>query len=209
MDDDQVPAEKRCTKCGEVNPLDEFHRDPKAPGGRSARCAQCRNAASRRWHVNNLEKANAYGRRWAKENREKHAAKSKRWRDRHLEYDREKKRRWAQENPEKQRIKVARRRAKKLGAETDGHSLADLHAYWEATGIDKKVCYYCDGPVEKWKTSEGDHMLAISREGPDVVENLVPCCKSCNSSKHDRLLFDEWVPPNCRDEQPQLLPTED
>jgi hypothetical protein len=28
---------------------------------------------------------------------------------------------------------------------------------------------------------------------------LMPCCRSCNASKSDRLLHVEWTPPNMRE----------
>lgn len=37
-----------------------------------------------------------------------------------------------------------------------------------------------------------DHVEPTSRGGEDVQENVVPCCRPCNSSKGDMLLL-EWV----------------
>lgn len=31
-----------------------------------------------------------------------------------------------------------------------------------------------------------DHVIAISRGGPDVLLNCVPCCSRCNSSKSSK-----------------------
>lgn len=59
-------------------------------------------------------------------------------------------------------------------------------AYWKAQGIPLD-CVYCGGPFE-----HVDHVLPVSRGGTDDVENLVPSCTSCNTSKGDRLL-DEWL----------------
>ncbi len=41
---------KRCTLCGEVKPLNEFHRACDRPDGRHSRCAACRNAIEHRAH---------------------------------------------------------------------------------------------------------------------------------------------------------------
>lgn len=38
---------KPCTKCGEIKPLDDFHRHHARPDGRVAQCKACKNAADR------------------------------------------------------------------------------------------------------------------------------------------------------------------
>lgn len=40
---------KQCTKCGEVKPLDEFHRKKSNKDGRNSTCVKCRNVTTRRW----------------------------------------------------------------------------------------------------------------------------------------------------------------
>jgi 5-methylcytosine-specific restriction endonuclease McrA len=46
-------------------------------------------------------------------------------------------------------------------------------------------CAYCflEGPLEQ------DHVIPISKGGAHTAENVVPACKSCNSSKSDRSLL--------------------
>lgn len=41
---------QRCTGCGFVKPIDEYHCDRKAATGRRKECKQCRNAQFRTWH---------------------------------------------------------------------------------------------------------------------------------------------------------------
>jgi len=43
-----VTETKRCTKCGEVKPLDEFHTNNRRPDGRNTQCKVCRNASRAR-----------------------------------------------------------------------------------------------------------------------------------------------------------------
>ena len=91
-----------------------------------------------------------------------------------------------------------RRRVRQAKVESDGHTIAELHAHWEAAGRDAKVCSYCDGAIPNWRRSVGDHVVPISKGGADVLENLVPCCPVCNTSKGNRVLHVEWTPPNMR-----------
>ncbi len=40
-----------------------------------------------------------------------------------------------------------------------------------------------------------DHAIPITRSGTNFPENIYPACRPCNSSKNNRILYDEWVPP--------------
>lgn len=70
----------------------------------------------------------------------------------------------------------------------------NLSAYprgWQATRRrvlerDGWVCAYCQGPA-----TECDHVIPIALGGGHEDANLAAACKSCNSSKRDRLV-DEW-----------------
>ncbi len=97
----------------------------------------------------------------------------------------------------------SRRRARKAKVECDGHTIPELHEYWRARGIDPKRCTYCDAWYRQWKnpwkTSIGDHVLAIYNGGNDTVDNIVPCCLSCNESMGPRILYVEWTPKNMRE----------
>ena len=112
------------------------------------------------------------------------------------------KRHWSQDYRKRPGIQAAsnaataRYRAKKKGANTDGHTIPDLHEHWRARGIDPAICTYCSKTWEGWETSVGDHVLAIDNGGSDFMENIVPCCGSCNSSKGARFLYIEWWPTN-------------
>ena len=56
-----------------------------------------------------------------------------------------------------------------------------------------RVCAYCGG-------ADGlslDHVIPRLRRGPDAAENLVPACRSCNSSKGGRDLL-AWLAAKSR-----------
>jgi NAD-dependent SIR2 family protein deacetylase len=42
-----MTATKRCSKCGEVKPLEEFHRDRSKKLGRRSRCRECERQSER------------------------------------------------------------------------------------------------------------------------------------------------------------------
>lgn len=47
-----------------------------------------------------------------------------------------------------------------------------------------KVCYYCNTPLTE-KNRTIDHMIPLSRGGPNRKENRVWCCRECNANKMD------------------------
>lgn len=56
-------------------------------------------------------------------------------------------------------------------------------AVWDKTD---GLCWYCLSKLHPFRTFTIDHERPVSRGGPDDLDNLVPCCKSCNSRKRDR-----------------------
>ncbi len=61
---------KRCKKCGEVKPLDEFHRADGMRDGYRSECKDCSRAIRRAWYAANRQSAIANVKRWQQENKE-------------------------------------------------------------------------------------------------------------------------------------------
>lgn len=79
-----------------------------------------------------------------------------------------------------------RRRA--LERRSEGtHSRADVCRLWLMFG---ERCAYCLTRTEFAKI-EADHVQAISRDGRNSIDNLLPACKPCNASKR-ALTLSEW-----------------
>jgi 5-methylcytosine-specific restriction endonuclease McrA len=51
------------------------------------------------------------------------------------------------------------------------------------------VCTYCGTEEDKLTI---DHVISLARGGSNEVDNIVGCCRSCNSSKHDGDVLD-WL----------------
>lgn len=81
---------------------------------------------------------------------------------------------------EQGRRATALRRARVTGA---GGAIST--EWWDAlfNVFETGVCLYCG---EFGKKLVMDHWIPVSKGGPTEVGNLVPCCSSCNSSKHDK-----------------------
>jgi 5-methylcytosine-specific restriction endonuclease McrA len=152
----------------------------------------------RRWNEANKEKCREYERRWREANREKYLEIMrngvKRYQQANPEKKRERDRRWAKANrekkqetqrlyqhanPEKCRASNQRRRARKR----DQHGLVPVTAEvinqrFELFG---HACAYCGAQHELTV----DHFIPMARGGTHAPSNLVPACRSCNSSKGD------------------------
>jgi 5-methylcytosine-specific restriction enzyme A len=52
------------------------------------------------------------------------------------------------------------------------------------------TCYFC-GKKVKFKDITMDHLLPLARGGRSTKDNIVPCCKPCNTKKKSMLPL-EW-----------------
>ncbi|OBI84695.1 endonuclease [Mycobacterium sp. E740] len=74
------------------------------------------------------------------------------------------------------RARAARRRKRRLAAVENDLTVAQ----WEAVKAAWQGCAYCgarDRPLQR------DCVMAISRGGRYTIDNVVPACASCNTSK--------------------------
>jgi Recombination endonuclease VII len=69
---------KRCNKCGERKPLDEFYRSNTAPDGRQYRCKKCSISAARQWQIDHPEAAREADRRYKQTDKNKAKRKERR-----------------------------------------------------------------------------------------------------------------------------------
>jgi len=63
-----------------------------------------------------------------------------------------------------------------------------------------RVCIYCGGQEDL----SIDHLIAQNLGGPDIGDNAVLACRSCNSSKGDKGVF-EWFGLERRNELPRIV----
>lgn len=62
---------KKCTKCGEVKPLDDYSRDKSTKDGLSKYCRLCRNMYHKRWRTNNNQRSREFAANWRRRNPQK------------------------------------------------------------------------------------------------------------------------------------------
>lgn len=130
------------------------------------------------------EKVNAYQRAWYNANKDRYADNRLAWRTKNAEYLRQRALEYAKQHPERSRLTEARRRARKMNL-PDAFTTEDWIMCQEWWGY---CCAYCGSQQGFWNDITADHFIPlISPECPGTVpENMIPACRTCNSSKHTK-----------------------
>ncbi len=157
---------KTCRVCGEEKSLKDFYKDSYAKDGYRSDCKVCKTKSLYAWRDKNRDFHNGSRRRYTKENKDKISA-------------------WNKNNFVKNRstrsaLNQARREAVKK-AKT-------------FVIVDKDINRVYSGNCIRCGSSENitaDHIIPLSRGGSHGIGNLMSLCKSCNSSKHNKL-YSEW-----------------
>lgn len=145
-----MTEEKRCGKCSEIKPLDQFHRCKGSPDGRRARCKECRNA-----ETTARRKANPDYRAG--------------WREADPNYMTD----YRAAHPEAGWRGVYRARAKRYGFEP----IVEVFTKADVIELYGDQCWHCkDAPFEELD----HHPVPVAAEGPHTIENVKPSCTRCN-----------------------------
>jgi 5-methylcytosine-specific restriction endonuclease McrA len=133
-------------------------------------------AGCKKRRLEDIEGAKARRKRYYEANREQAIADAKRWYTENIEAARKtaakNRRLWRKRNPDKVRAWKRARSYRERGA---GPIDAQLVSAVLAAG----ACIFCGG----FGGLTIDHLLPISRGGTNDARNLVPACRTCNSSK--------------------------
>jgi 5-methylcytosine-specific restriction endonuclease McrA len=156
-----------------------------------------------KYNADNAEKQRNYARRSRLEDPNKQKMASKRYCDKNPQRVKESQRRtWEKHShkylPTNKAWKAAHPEAVRDHNRRGGNKYRALKAGQLDAGIDTKdwqdqlevfnnQCAYCLEP-----SVSVDHIDPISMGGPDKIENAVPCCKRCNSSKWKKSLLN-WL----------------
>ena len=185
---------KKCTKCGEVKPLSEFHKNKRNKDGAYSYCKLCSNEAVRKWQAEHPEYAREYWRKWYAENREKVREKYRKWYAENLEQQRERERKrraehpeqvrenyrkWNINNPEKvlENNRTYRARKKGNGGKITAKEWLWLKEFYDFT------CLACERKEPEIELTL-DHVIPLKLGGKNSIDNAQPLCRSCNCIKH-------------------------
>jgi 5-methylcytosine-specific restriction endonuclease McrA len=188
---------KRCNRCGEEKPVDEFQAIVRKSGPQAgysftaAYCKPCDNERVREYlkadrSINNRAVAKHYAKRLAEDPegwRRFQADRQKRWRDANKDKASANQKRWNDANPGRSNDHNHRARAQKVGKVN----------YREIIERDKGACYLCGLPVDVSLpkgdplSKHFDHVIPLSKGGPHSMENIRLTHARCNYRKAARL----------------------
>jgi len=172
---------KTCTKCKKELTLDNFRKCKLGKNGLDSACKECENERIKEYRKTHQIETKEYNKRYRIDNLEKKKEINKNYRKNNVEKVKETNRNYRKNNLERGRITENNRRArKKLLA----HTLTITQ--WE--NVKNKFnnrCCYCGRKLPLAQ----EHFLALSNLGEYTLNNIVPSCQSCNSSKGNKDYF--------------------
>lgn len=187
---------KTCTYCKQTKPLADYYIDPNT-GREKSRCKKCINFLNNQARQANPEKHRKQNLAYYYKNKEQlNEYRRAKWPE---IYEQTKEHRLAQqkqhrqEHPEKDRAFARKRRAKKRANGWEKYTEAQV---LELHGA---VCHICGDPIDLtldrrigndgWEMSlHIDHVIPISKGGPDKLSNVKPSHGKCNLKKRATLL---------------------
>lgn len=191
-----VDGHKFCPACNQNLPTDKFYTVRRRSGdGLAGHCKTCASKKAMEWQRANPEADEAIRKRrletikaerpnWSEEKKAQHNERGKKRYRENLEHCREIARRSKQKekdnDPETFRAKSAmqcgRRRCNINGYPTD----ITIEDWRKLLMVFDRKCAFCGG---KPKLFDLDHVIPINLGGFNVVGNIVPICRPCNSQK--------------------------
>lgn len=209
---------KICSKCGLELNVNNFCKDKRHKDGLASSCKKCHKEVCQKYRENNRDKisernykeynANYYeenkerekerSRNYGKNNKDKVKENNKTYKEKNVsktsEYNKEyykknkdkekiRNKKYAKENSEYFVVHAQIRAAKKLLLP----STLTLKQWQEIKLHFNNRCCYCGEllPLEQ------EHFIGVSSGGGYTKENIIPACKSCNISEHNKT-FEEW-----------------
>jgi hypothetical protein len=193
---------KICNCCKKELPAttEYFHRDSTLKSGIRGICKECCCKNRKEYSKTNREYEHNYGKQYREKNKEELKIKLSKWKNENKDkiadewqryYEANKARLaknrkiyWSN-NKERYKVSIQRRKARKR------ELVSNLTiAQWEnIKQIFDNKCAYCGRELKLYQ----EHFIPLSKGGEFTINNIIPSCQSCNSSKHDRL-FNEWYP---------------
>jgi len=186
---------KRCVKCKQLLPTDEFFPSKTGRDGLNARCRRCNSIACAKYYAAHKEESAAANAAWILANRDAYLATQEAYRIEHRGTASAAAAAWRAANPEKARALTlsyfashpekkrsygAKRRALKRGCTAE-----HLPEHYERGLYEAQcgLCYYCGDSLEE-NGQHLEHMTPLSRGGAHSLANLCLSCPNCNQRKH-------------------------
>ncbi len=189
--------QKRCTKCGVEKSPDDFGWNT-SKVRLHTQCKFCRNERNKAYQKRKRQEDPVYRQRMIESERrcrlnnpEGAKASQRGSYQKRAEYYRQKSREYAKANPDKVRQLRERNRAQLCRTqhlrEARKRGNGGSYTVQEWNELCERYDYRCLRCGEQ-KPLTVDHVIPISKGGPNDISNLQPLCGSCNSTKRDKTI---------------------
>jgi 5-methylcytosine-specific restriction endonuclease McrA len=134
------------------------------------------------------ERRSKYGKEYYKNNREKVLKREALRYRKNPDLVKQRVKQWCAINKDKVREQSRIKRVRKASS-FGSHTIKEFYQVCEEFNWE---CCYCGERLVKRSATE-DHVIPLVKGGTDLINNIVPACRSCNSSKQDQDLI-KWYP---------------
>ena len=140
---------------------------------------------NKKYQIENADQIKEHYKQWYKDNTEKVCEWGTRYYQNNIEHVKQKHKEWHLNNRDKCQIVRQRSEARKkqLPSHYNTEQWKRVKQYFD------NKCAYCG---KEGKLAQ-DHFIALSKGGEYTINNIIPACMSCNSSKKDSDFF-KWYP---------------
>ena len=214
---------KMCSKCGRVLPLAFFNKRKSSKDGLQYCCKDCQKAMHAEWRAKNptydaewRAKNPTYNAEWYQTHRDSELKRAAEWRAKNPTYDaeyyqanKEKNAEYYQSNkekkaaynadysdPQKNPMNWAKRMVngyRHMDRERFGYDSKTITAEWFLEHIAYQPCAHCG--------KQGIGLIGCNRldnTKPHTIDNVEPCCQSCNFSQNIRDQIRRGIHVSCK-----------
>jgi len=190
---------KICTKCKIEKPFTEYTKDVSNRDGLACWCKDCRKIMKLEYRRKNIAKIKKHNSEYYQANKEHVMETCKKWSLGHPEKVKASRKKYKTINKEmlkelnhKYHIEhptmVAKFNAMKQARRYNATGNFTEKDYLQKLEDSGHRCYYCGRDLRELPTIQNhhDHVIPLSIGGTNTIDNIVPCCGSCNASKSNR-----------------------
>lgn len=185
----KIPEKIECNFCKEIKDIKEFVKSKYCKYGIKKYCKKCHCEKQKKRRLENIETHIAKGKisnkKYYEKNKEKIIKRTANNAINRLKNDKEYRKitylRSANRSNLKRAIKYyLEGKTDKLPSKSPSKMLLKLYE------IQNHICPYCNNDMTD--NIHIDHIIPLSKNGSNEVENLILCCSNCNLSKYDKNL---------------------
>lgn len=184
---------KTCTKCGQTKPRtnEYFYKNQRSPDGLRPDCSACGKKRSNSYASENRQRARDRANEWRMNNLERKKVSNRNWYEKNKKTIRAEWKEKYHADPERYKVSSRVRRARVKGVPFERYRVEDV--------IDRygTICHLCNKEIDLsaprqmkvpgWQNGlHMDHVIPISKNGPDVLDNIRPAHGLCNIQRNNK-----------------------